>query len=76
MLKMVGASGQLSLGKRFAGRYFRIEERTDGSIVMLPMEVVPKAEAPVRRRRGLPKFQIAEVKEVVMPSREERNARR
>ena len=76
MLKMVGTSGQLSLGKKYAGRYFRIEERADGSIVMLPMEVVPKAEAPAKGRRGVPRFQIAEVKEVVMPSRQERNARR
>jgi hypothetical protein len=76
MLKMVGASGQLSLGKRFAGRYFQIDERADGTIVMLPMEVIPKAEAPVRRRRDVPRFQIAEVKEIVIPSREQRNARR
>jgi hypothetical protein len=45
MLKMVGASGQLSLGKKYAGKYFELTEREDRSIVMVPMRVIPEAEA-------------------------------
>ena len=45
MLKMVGSSGQISLGKKYAGKYFEVDEREDGSIFMVPMRVVPEAEA-------------------------------
>jgi len=45
MLKMVGTSGQISLGKKYAGKYYEVAERDDGSIVMVPMRVVPEAEA-------------------------------
>jgi hypothetical protein len=45
MLKMVGASGQLSLGKQFAGRYFEVEIQPDGGIVLKPMRVIPEADA-------------------------------
>ena len=45
MLKMVGTSGQISLGKKYAGKYFEVAEREDGSIVMVPMRVVPESEA-------------------------------
>jgi hypothetical protein len=44
MLKMVGASGQLSLGKKYAGKYFEVTEREDGAIVMVPMRVIPESE--------------------------------
>ena len=29
MLKMVGNSGQLSLGKKYAGRYYQVEHQRD-----------------------------------------------
>jgi hypothetical protein len=45
MLKMVGSSGQLSLGKRFAGRYFEVETLDDGSILLRPMRVIAEADA-------------------------------
>jgi hypothetical protein len=45
MVKMVGSSGQLSLGKRFAGQYYEMEHLPDGAIVLRPMKVVPAAEA-------------------------------
>ncbi|MBK1632307.1 hypothetical protein CKO31_16495 [Thiohalocapsa halophila] len=45
MLKMVGNSGQLSLGKQYAGRYFEVEQREDGSIVLTPMRVIPECDA-------------------------------
>jgi hypothetical protein len=45
MLKMVGSSGQLSLGKKFAGRYFDVEQQPDGVLLLRPMKVVPESEA-------------------------------
>ncbi len=41
MLKEVGASGQISLGKKYAGRLFEMELQPDGSILMRPVKVVP-----------------------------------
>ncbi|WP_295428297.1 hypothetical protein [uncultured Thiodictyon sp.] len=45
MLKMVGASGQLSLGKQYARRYFEVEVQPDGGILLRPMRVIPGADA-------------------------------
>jgi hypothetical protein len=45
MLKMVGASGQLSLGKRYAGRYFEVEVQPDGAILLKPMRVIAESDA-------------------------------
>lgn len=45
MVKMVGSSGQLSLGKQYAGQYYELEHLPDGAIVLRPMKVVPAAEA-------------------------------
>ena len=45
MLKVIGNSGQLSLGKKFAGKYFELQQLEDGSIVLHPMKVVPESEA-------------------------------
>lgn len=41
MLKEVGASGQISLGKRFAGQLFEVRFHSDGRVEMLPMQAVP-----------------------------------
>src|SRR5512133_92790 len=47
-IKRVGSSGQISLGKRFAGQFFRDEEREDGSIVLVPVAVLPKSHWSIR----------------------------
>jgi hypothetical protein len=44
MLKMVGTSGQISLGKKYAGKYFEVTEQEDGVIVMVPMRLIPESE--------------------------------
>ena len=44
-LKSVGASGQISIGKRYAGRFFELNAQSDGAIVLRPMRVVPEGEA-------------------------------
>lgn len=41
MLKEVGASGQISLGKKFAGQLFDVVFYPDGRIEMVPMKAVP-----------------------------------
>lgn len=41
MLKEVGASGQISLGKRYAGQLFEVATQPDGRIVLTPMKAVP-----------------------------------
>ncbi len=74
MLKSAGTSGQLTLGKKYSGRYFEMEERANGELVLRPVKLVrDNARA---RASKLPAFEIAEVKRVIVPSREERNARR
>ena len=41
MFKEVGASGQISLGKKYAGRMFDMSLATDGRITLVPVQVVP-----------------------------------
>lgn len=41
MLKEVGTSGQISLGKKYAGQLFDLTVQDDGCIVMRPVKVVP-----------------------------------
>ena len=45
MLKSVGTSGQLSLGKKYAGQFFAMESLNDGAILLKPMKVVPASAA-------------------------------
>lgn len=74
-LKSVGTSDQITLGKRFAGRRFLIEERDNGDLVLHPVKVVTDAPAPDEYATGeLARFRIAEVDQVILPSREKRNA--
>lgn len=41
MLKEVGASGQISLGKKYAGQLFDVQTTADGTITLMPVKVVP-----------------------------------
>jgi hypothetical protein len=43
MLKTVGTSGQLTLGKKYSGRHFELEELTSGEIVLRPVRLVRDA---------------------------------
>ena len=59
-LKVVGTSGQISLGKRWAGKALRMDIRGDGTILLTPVAPVPEhqlwtVEEPDRTRiaRGL-----------------------
>lgn len=39
MRKEVGTSGQISLGRRYAGQVFELQTRADGSIILQPVTV-------------------------------------
>lgn len=59
-IKVVGKSGQISLGKDYAGKALRVERRRDGTIVLTAVAIVPESqlwttEEPHRSRirRGL-----------------------
>ena len=59
-IKVVGKSGQISLGKSYAGKTLRVERHEDGSIVLTAVAMVPESqlwtlEEPHRSRiaRGL-----------------------
>lgn len=45
MLKEVGASGQISLGKKYAGQLFDMQIAADGAVTLTPVKVVPVAQA-------------------------------
>ena len=49
MLKEVGASGQISLGKRFAGQLFEMVVHGDDRVELIPMKLVA---APARTASG------------------------
>jgi len=59
-VKVVGKSGQISLGKRYAGKTLRLERHEDGTVVLTAVAMVPEnqlwtLEDPHRSRieRGL-----------------------
>ena len=59
-IKIVGKSGQISLGKSYAGKTLRVERQEDGRIVLTAVAMVPESqlwtmEEPDRSRiaRGL-----------------------
>jgi hypothetical protein len=59
-IKVVGKSGQISLGKSYAGKTLRVDRREDGSVVLTAVAMVPESqlwtlEEPDRTRivRGL-----------------------
>jgi hypothetical protein len=41
-LKVVGKSGQISLGKRFAGKTLCLERRADGTVLLTAVAMVPE----------------------------------
>jgi hypothetical protein len=43
-LKTVGKSGQISLGKGFAGKTLRLQRQVDGSILLIPVAVIPESQ--------------------------------
>ena len=42
--KVVGKSGQISLGKSYAGKTIRLERRQDGTVVLTAVAMVPESQ--------------------------------
>ena len=42
-VKRVGKSGQISLGKRYAGKIFCVQQGTDGSLLLTAVAMVPES---------------------------------
>ena len=43
-IKVVGKSGQISLGKNYAGKALRVEHRRDGAIILTAVAVIPESQ--------------------------------
>jgi hypothetical protein len=43
-IKTVGKSGQISLGKSYAGKTLRLQRRADGSILLTAVALVPESQ--------------------------------
>ena len=43
-IKSVGKSGQISLGKRYAGKTFCVEQQPDGSLLLTAVAMVPESQ--------------------------------
>ena len=43
-IKVVGKSGQISLGKRFAGKVLRLDRLEDGSVLLTAVALVPESQ--------------------------------
>lgn len=43
-IKVVGKSGQISLGKSYAGKTLRLERRRDGTMILTAVAVVPESQ--------------------------------
>ena len=44
MIKQINTQGQISIGKKFAGQKVQVEEYSDGSVVLTPVEIIPTFE--------------------------------
>ena len=43
-IKLINTQGQISIGKKFAGQKVQVEEYSDGSVVLTPVEIIPTFE--------------------------------
>lgn len=43
-IKVVGKSGQISLGKSYAGKTLRLERHQDGTVVLTAVAMVPESQ--------------------------------
>ena len=43
-IKQINTQGQISVGKKFAGKKVQVEEYPDGSVMLIPVEVISTFE--------------------------------
>lgn len=72
-LKTVGASGQISLGKKYSGKHFEVTYQADGSVQLKPMRVVP--DAPAAASGKAPRYRTTKVRKIVRLSRDQMHER-
>ena len=61
MLKEVGASGQITLGKKYAGQLFDVVFYPDGRVELVPMKAVPTVQgSPFAPQPGAPNRSVQE----------------
>ena len=58
MLKEVGSSGQISLGKKYAGQLFDLVFCADGRVELVPMKAVPTVNEPAEFQYPAAKPQV------------------
>lgn len=82
-IKVVGKSGQISLGKSYAGKTLRVDRQEDGSILLTAVAMVPESqlwtlEEPHRSRivRGLAWASESEPRETDIEALVKRRTRR
>lgn len=51
-LKTVGANGQISFGKKYAGRHVLVEEQSEGVWLVRTAKVIPDSEAWVHETKA------------------------
>lgn len=57
-IKVIGKSGQISLGKRYAGKTLRLERRQDGTIVLTAVAMVPESQLWTVRNHIAPELSV------------------
>ena len=50
-IKQINTQGQISIGKKFAGQKVQVEEYSDGSLVLTPVEIIPTFELELLKDR-------------------------
>ena len=50
-IKQINTQGQISIGKKFAGQKVQVEEYSDGSVVLTPVEIIPTFELELMKDR-------------------------
>ena len=50
-IKQINTQGQISIGKKFAGQKVQVEEYSDGSLVLTPVEIIPTFELELMKDR-------------------------
>ena len=43
-IKKINTQGQISIGKKYAGNKVQVQEYTDGSVLLTPVEIITKFE--------------------------------
>ncbi len=52
-VKQVNKQGQISIGKKYAGKKVRVDEYPDGTVVLEPIEIISEFEKKLLKKQGL-----------------------